>query len=323
MTKALVIGRRRPGRPIRKTVRETTKRLRDAGWKVEAAVVDTKRQLRRRSARAVKDGVDVVVAVGGDGAVSQMLQAVAGTDVALGVVPMGTGNLLAGNLEIPKGLESVAVLADGGRRRIDLGRVRIGGKRRYFAIACGVGFDAEVMDATDRTEKQRLGKLAYFAGAIRRQGQVKDVAYEVTIDGEARPMDAAQILIANFGKMGAGVRSRLEVEPDDGLLDLIAISAAGPLGGLLAGLEALRQDEPGETPEGHVFRTRAGKVRVATASRRLVELDGSVVGKTPIWVSVRPAALTVIVPPGETSANPDDAPATDGTPATDDAPGVA
>jgi diacylglycerol kinase family enzyme len=161
MTKALVIGRRRPGRPIRKTVRETCKRLRDAGWSAEGMVVDTRRQLRRGAARGVKDGVDAVVAVGGDGAVSQVLQSVAGTNVALGVVPMGTGNLLAGNLDVPTGLDAVAVLTDGGRRRIDLGRVKVDGRQRYFAIACGVGFDADVMDATDRRTKQRFGKLAY------------------------------------------------------------------------------------------------------------------------------------------------------------------
>jgi Sphingosine kinase and enzymes related to eukaryotic diacylglycerol kinase len=97
--------------------------------------------------------------------------------------------------------------------------------------------------------------------------------------------------------MGAGVKARLEVEPDDGLLDVLVISASGPLGGLLAGWEALRQDEPGESPEGHVFRTRARKVRVSTTESRLVETDGSVAGRTPIRVSVRPAALTVIVPP--------------------------
>jgi YegS/Rv2252/BmrU family lipid kinase len=296
MTKALVIGRRRPGRPISRTVRETRSQLQDAGWSAEEVVVDTKGQLRRGAARGVKDGVDVVVAVGGDGAVSEVLQSLAGSDVALGVVPMGTGNLLAGNLEIPAGLDAVAVLVNGGRRRIDLGRVRAAGRRRYFAIACGVGFDADVMDATDRRSKRRFGKLAYVAGAIRRQGQVRDVTYEISIDGEVRSIEAAQILVANFGNMGGGLRTRLEVEPDDGLLDLIVIRAAGPLAGLLAGLEALRQDEPGETPEGHVFRTRARRVRVKAASRSLVETDGSVTGRTPIRVSVRPAALTVIVP---------------------------
>ncbi len=297
MTRVLVIGRRRPGRAIGKAVRETARRLKAAGWSVDQDVVTTKGQLRRGAARAVKRGADAVIAVGGDGAVLQVVQSLGGTPVALGIIPMGTGNLLAGNLDIPKGVDdAVKVLIDGGRRRIDLGRLKTGGKRTLFAVACGAGFDAEVMESTDPEEKQRLGKLAYVVSAVRRQAQVRDVAHEVTIDGVRHSMDATQVLIANFGGMGAGMKTRLEVEPDDGLLDVLVIQASGPLGGLLAGWEALRQDEPGESPEGHVFRTRARKVRVSTVKRRLVETDGSVAGKTPIRVSVRPAALTVIVP---------------------------
>jgi diacylglycerol kinase (ATP) len=302
VTRALVIGRRRPGRKIASAVRTTRKRLEAAGWSVDATVVDTKARLRRDAARAVKAGVDVVVAVGGDGAVLQVVQSLAGTKVALGIIPMGTGNLLAGNLDIPKGVDdAVKVLVGGGRRRIDLGRLTVGGKRTMFAVACGVGFDAEVMESTDPEEKQHLGKLAYVASAIRRQAGVHDVTHQVTLDGVRRSMEATQVLIANFGGMGAGVRARLEVEPDDGLLDVLVIQASGPLGGLLAGWEALRQDEPGESPEGHVFRARARKVRVSTAARRLVETDGSVAGRTPIRVSVRPASLTVVEP----AAGPD------------------
>jgi YegS/Rv2252/BmrU family lipid kinase len=304
VTRALVIGRRRPGRKIADAVRETRTRLEAAGWSVDDAVVETKGRLRRDTARAAKAGVDVVVAVGGDGAVLQVVQSLAGTKVALGIIPMGTGNLLAGNLEIPKGIEdAVKVLTSGGRRRIDLGRLTVGGKRTMFAVACGVGFDAEVMKATDPDQKLRLGKLAYVASAIRRQGQVHDVSHEVTLDGVRKSMEATQVLVANFGRMGPAMKARLEVEPDDGLLDVLVIRASGPLGGLLAGWEALRQDAPGESPEGHVFRARARKVRISTAERRLVETDGSVVGKTPIRVSVRPAALTVIVPATQPDAD--------------------
>ena len=297
MTRALVVGRRRPGRAIGKAIHDTRRQLEAAGWSVDQDLVTTKRQLRRRAARAVTRGAEVVVAVGGDGAVLQVVQSLAGTKVALGIIPMGTGNLLAGNLGVPKGVDdAVKVLVDGGRRRIDLGRLTAGGRRTLFAVACGVGFDADVMASTGRGEKQLLGKLAYVASAIRRQGQIHDVAHEVTLDGVRQSMEAAQVLIANFGGMGAGVKARLEVEPDDGLLDVIVIGASGPLGGLLAGWEALRQDEPGESPEGHVFRARARKVRVSTVASRLVETDGSVAGRTPIKVRVRPAALTVIVP---------------------------
>lgn len=88
----------------------------------------------------------------------------------------------------------------------------------------------------------------------------------------------------------------LNVDPDDGQLDVIVVKASGRLPVLLAGWEALRQGEEGESRKGRAFRTKARTIRIVTEPSRLVEIDGSVVGATPIDVSVRPAALTVIVP---------------------------
>jgi YegS/Rv2252/BmrU family lipid kinase len=297
MTRALVIGRRRNGRKIGEVVRQTRRLLEAAGWTVDSALVDSKRALRRDAARAVKAGADVVVAVGGDGTVLQIVQALAQTQVALGIVPMGTGNLLAGNLGIPHRLDrAVDVLMSGGRRRIDLGRLTVGGKRELFAVACGVGFDAEVMNATGKGEKLRRGKLAYVASAIKQSRRVRNVSHEITLDGVRSTMVATQVFIANFGRMGLAIEPRLEIQPDDGLLDVIVVRASGPLAGLLAGWEALRQGDLGESSAGHVFRARARKIRIETEPSRLVETDGSVVGATPIKASIRPAALTVIIP---------------------------
>jgi YegS/Rv2252/BmrU family lipid kinase len=297
LTRALVIGRRRNGREIGQVVRETRRLLEAAGWTADSALVGSKRALRRDAARAVKAGADVVVAVGGDGAVLQVVQALADTQVALGIVPMGTGNLLAGNLGIPRPLgQAVDVLLSGGRRRIDLGRLTVHGKRELFAVACGVGFDAEIMKATGTGQKLRRGKLAYVASAIKHSRRVRNVTHEITLDGVHSSMEATQVFIANFGRMGLAVEPRLEIQPDDGLLDVIVVRASGPLAGLLAGWEALRQGDLGESSAGHVFRARARKVRIETEPGRLVETDGSVVGTTPIKVSIRPAALTVIIP---------------------------
>ena len=297
MTRVMVIGRRRKGRPIAKVVRETQRRLEGAGWTVEGVIVDRKRELREHAARAVKDHVDAVVAVGGDGAVLQIVQVLAQTDVALGIVPMGTGNLLAGNLGIPHRAERAAhVVVTGSRKRIDLGRLTVGGKRRLFAVACGIGFDAEVMKATATSQKMRWGKLAYVASAIRQNRRVRNVTHEITLDGVHSTMEATQVFIANFGRMGIGMEPRLAMDADDGLLDVMVVRASGPLPGLLAGWEALRQGDLGESSEGHVFRAQAREVTIETEPSRLVETDGSVVGSTPIKVSIRPAALTVIIP---------------------------
>jgi YegS/Rv2252/BmrU family lipid kinase len=297
MTHALVIGRRRPGRPIGKAIRETRTRLEGAGWIVDVALVDGKKDLRNRTAKALKANVDVVVAVGGDGAVLQVVQVLADTQVALGIIPKGTGNLLAGNLGIPHRVDAaVDVLLAGNRRRIDLGRLTVGDKHQMFSVACGVGFDAEVMKATQTSEKRRWGKLAYVASAMRQSRRVKNVSHTVTIDGAESTMEATQVFVANFGRMGLAMKTRLNIEPDDGLLDVIVVEASGRLPGLLAGWEALRQGHEGESSEGHVFRARAHEVLIDSEPSRLVEIDGSVVGATPIKVSVRPAALTVLIP---------------------------
>lgn len=292
-----MLGRRRPGRKIGEAVRETQERLEAAGWKVDSLVVRRKSALRHHAAHGVDAGVDVVVAVGGDGAVLQVVNALAETKVALGIIPMGTGNLLAGNLGIPHQLDrAVDVLVNGHHRRIDLGRVTVGGKDHDFTVACGVGFDARVMQATDTREKRRLGKLAYLVQAIRQAQHVRDVTHEITLDGRRSSRKATQVLIANFGQMGSLVETRREIQPDDGLLDVIVVRAPGPVLGLLAGWEALRQRNLGASAAGHVFRAQAREVRIATRRARLVETDGSVVGTTPIIASIRPAALTVIVP---------------------------
>jgi len=86
-----VLGRRRPGRKIGEAVRETQERLEAAGWKVDSLVVRRKSALRHHAAHGVDAGVDVVVAVGGDGAVLQVVNALAETKVALGIIPGGSG----------------------------------------------------------------------------------------------------------------------------------------------------------------------------------------------------------------------------------------
>jgi diacylglycerol kinase (ATP) len=295
--RALVIGRERKGRQIPEAVADVEERLRAGGWEVDSAVVKRKRDMRRLSRRAVKDGRDVIVAVGGDGAVLQVATVLGDTKVALGIIPTGTGNLLAGNLGIPTGRDqAVETILTGRPRRIDMGRVAIGGKKRAFTVACGIGYDAKVMDATNQDQKLRWGKLAYLANAIRHTGGINNETHEITLDGVRSTMEAAQVFIANFGKMLPIVQPRRRIRGDDGLLDVIVVRAAGPLPGLLAGWEALMQKDLGESSGGHVFRAQAREIRVESDPKRLVETDGSVVGETPINVSIQPRALTVIVP---------------------------
>jgi diacylglycerol kinase (ATP) len=297
VTSAFVIGRRRKGRHIGPVVREVRSQLREAGWKVDAKTVVGKAQLQRSAEKAVKEGYDIVVAVGGDGAVGRVASGLAETRTSLGIVPTGTGNLLAGNLKIPHGtLKAVQTILTGRKRRIDLGRVTIDGEDHDFTVACGIGFDADVIEATGTGQKLRWGKLAYLANVLGQTGSISNVSHVITLDGTVTELDAAQVFIANFGKMLPMVEPRRAIKADDGLLDVIVVRASGPLPGLLASWEAMWQTDLGESSGGHVFRAQAREITIETKPNRLVEADGSALGTTPITVSIRPRALRVIVP---------------------------
>jgi diacylglycerol kinase family enzyme len=290
-----VIGRIRRGHHVAPVVHEVERLLADQGLRVSSKVVWKKKQLRRATSRAVDAGVELVVAVGGDGTVQQVAGSVAGTTVPLAIVPTGTGNLLAGNLGIGRKPEIAVQTALRGRpRRIDVGRYALGRKRRIFTVACGVGFDADVMDRTDSAGKSRWGKFAYLASAFLESGKIRNVRHEITIDGVAGTMDAAQVIVANFGR-ASGLRVR-GVKSDDGLLDVFVIRASGPLPALLAGWEAISDTRLGDHDGGRVLRAKARKVRIETRPRRRVETDGSVVGRTPVTLSIRKQALTLMVP---------------------------
>jgi diacylglycerol kinase (ATP) len=296
MTRAVVVGRRRKGRNTEQVVTDVRDFLRRGGWKAESHVVTRKRELDRVASKAVKAGCDVVVAVGGDGSVVRVASALSGTRVALGIIPTGTGNLLAANLKIPhRPADAARTVLTGRTKRIDLGQVCVEGQDHAFAVACGIGFDAEVIAATGPKQKLQWGKLAYLANAIGQTGTIRNVPTELTLDGVVTQTDAAQVFIANFGKMLPMVEPRRPIKADDGLLDVIVVRAAGPLPGLLASWEAMRQTGLGESSGGHILRAQAREVRIDTQPSRLVEVDGSLIGKTPVDVSIHPRALRVIV----------------------------
>jgi len=269
-----------------------------AGWSVDAVEASEPAVIRRLASAAVADGRELVVAIGGDGTVIEAAMALIGTGVPLGVVPGGTGNLLARNLRIPLSPAGAAkVVANGRPRQLDVGRVDWVAETRCFAIACGTGFDARVLSATDANRKRRWGRIAYVGTALALTERLRNVRHEITVDGERLELDAAEILIANVGEIVPGiVRPRLPIAPDDGLLDVIVLRAGDRVEGLRGVWEALGQAAPGLHPGGRLYRARAREIRVEAAEPQPVELDGDVHGETPFSATVIPGAISVLVP---------------------------
>lgn len=143
-----------------------------AGVAVELLETGTNRAAGGKAKLAVEHGVEAIVVCGGDGTIFDVLQGVAGSRIPLGIIPFGTGNILAHNLHIPKRpADAARWLLDAKPRPVPLGKITccVAGSMQtwFFAIAAGMGIHASMMEATQRFEKDRTGRTAYFLVGLR------------------------------------------------------------------------------------------------------------------------------------------------------------
>lgn len=254
---------------------------------------------------AVEDGRDIVIAVGGDGTVRAVAEAVAGTTTALGIVPQGTGNLLARNLEVPLDDIPAALLRirDGAPRNIDLGWVELDGKDHAFAVMVGFGVDAQMLVETNDDLKDRAGWLAYVEAMGRALAGTEMTDITLTLDdGEPQAVHAHTMLIGNCGMLQGGIRILPDALIDDGQLDLLMVSADGALQWLdtvrsVVWDNGIRRRLSGGTEAVSTESTRhvvAERIAVELASPQMFEIDGEEIGEiTSFTVRVQPGAVTV------------------------------
>ena len=300
MTRALVITNPAAARTAPLAVTAVMSTLQQAGWDAEVLATSGPGDARRLAEYGVAEGVDVVAVFGGDGTTMQAAAALVGTDIALGVIPGGTGNLLAKNLRIPASpTRATRALVSARPKAFDLGRMERPGGAQYFAVACGAGYDARVMAGTLSEHKRRWGMAAYVATTLRLISEIKSTLHAITIDGVEYEANAAMVLVANCGEViPPFVRLGPGITPDDGLLDVVVMRANNFSQSLRAVWDLLRI-APGTFGEGgYVAYARGREVRVETSPVQPVQLDGEPGGETPFNVSVIPGAIQIMVPTG-------------------------
>ena len=252
-----------------------------------------------RTAQA--DGYDLAVVAGGDGTVRLGVNAIAGTDMPLGIVPLGTGNLLAATLGIPRDpMVAAKRLATAQPVTIDSGLLNIDGVAERFAVAAGLGFDARLMAATSPAAKARFGVLAYFATMAKLLAALPVAQAEIVVDERTYELPTVAVLVANCGQVLPGLLGpRVTLDPTDGVLDLIAIRGGPwltklPIAARSALHSLLRDDtEPG----GHSLRLRGERISVRTDPPEPIEIDGDLVSYTggAFKAAIAPQSLTVLV----------------------------
>jgi diacylglycerol kinase (ATP) len=258
--------------------------------------VPKSRKAPKQVRRAVRDGADIVFVWGGDGMVQRCADALAGSGVAIAIVPAGTANLLASNLGIPKDLgQAVDIGLHGRSRPLDLGVVN--GER--FAVMAGCGFDARMIRDADGSLKDHFGRAGYvWTGAKATRG--KPTRTRVRVDGTTWFSGKAScVLIGNVGTITGGLNVFTAAEPDDGVLEIGVVTAKG----VVQWLRVLGRMAAGQTERSPLTKlTRGRKITVRLAHKTPYELDGGDRPSTSrLKVRIEPGAISVRVPEVEAS----------------------
>lgn len=269
--------------------------LQAAGHSVEITGLQGAGRLRVELDTALRGRPDGIVAVGGDGTVHIAINAMAGTDIPLGIIPVGTGNDIARSLGLPLGSLGDAVAAllsslQNVSRPIDLGRIsRAAGPDVWFAAACSAGLDAVVNARANRWARPR-GRTRYVLALLWELPRFRPLHYRMVVDGSSNSFTAMLVCVSNLRSIGGGMLMTPQARPDDGRLDLLVVSPLSRLR-LAALFPLIFSGRHAGLPEVSIRQVSAVELEVANVQ---LFADGEPVGVGPVRIDVVPGALNVL-----------------------------
>jgi diacylglycerol kinase (ATP) len=245
------------------------------------------------AARAVAEGYKIIVAAGGDGTINEVVNGIGTSGVALGVLPLGTVNVFAQELRIPRKLEAAwAIILGGHTRTIDLACAQADGSTRYFVQLAGVGFDAHAVRTASWELKKKIGPLSYVWAGIKALSK-EHPPVEISVNGSGTLGSGVAVLVGNGRFYGGPFALFPKARLDDGLLDICVFETVGYWDVLRYGQGVLRGAHI-NLGDVKYFQTETLTCRVSGPTP--FELDGEDVGNAPVTFSVVPRVLRVVVP---------------------------
>ncbi|MEU9833806.1 diacylglycerol kinase [Streptosporangium sp. NPDC048047] len=263
-------------------------RLRSGGAEVSVILGESADDALERACTAVAEGPGALVAFGGDGLVHLAVQAVAGTDVPLGVIPAGTGNDIAAALGLPvrDPLAAADAVLRGRVRTVDAGRA---GADEWFAGVVACGFDSRVNERANRLTWPP-GMARYVVALAQELRSFRPIPFRLDLDGEVVEREAMLVAVGNTCSYGAGMRVCPAAVPDDGLLDVTVLGAV-PRGEFLRTFPRVYRGTHVSHPSVTVHRVR----RVTLEAPGVVAYaDGERLGPIPLTCEIVPGALNVL-----------------------------
>ncbi|MGC8618646.1 MAG: diacylglycerol/lipid kinase family protein [Thermoplasmata archaeon] len=234
---------------------------------------------------------DLIVSCGGDGTLNEVANGLAGKKAKLGIIPLGTGSDFGKTIGVRDVDKAIATIIEGKSKRFDVGKVNFEslGTSRFFVNILEIGFGAEVMSYVNR--HKAFGRLSFLMGVISVIGKLKRFSTEFSYDGK-ETAETIEVIVANGRYFGGGMLASPSSSIDDGFLDLHILKPVSRISTLinLNKLVSGRYISLGLSIEAKSPRFRFSDMG------NLVEIDGEVVGRTPISVEILPGYLEILVP---------------------------
>lgn len=270
----------------------------DAGWDEPTIIETTKDDPGTGMTKdAVAQGAGLVLSAGGDGTVMAIASGLSGTGVPMGILPLGTGNLLARNLGLPLTVSEAAAVALSGRdRTIDLASSVRDAETdpTVFAVMAGIGFDAAMMKDAPEAVKAKLGWVAYLISGAKHLRD-RSITVGIRIDDQAPiTRHVKSVIVGNVGTLQGGLQLLPDANPEDGLLDVVVLQPTRAIDWLrvIGRLVTRRKREDSE-----LERFSGKRIELQLRHRHPSQLDGDPQGDvTRMVLECIPGALIVRVP---------------------------
>jgi len=244
--------------------------------------------------RALASGADLILVVGGDGTVNEVLNGMAGSDVPMGVIPAGTANVLAAELDLARRIDVAAArIAELVPARISVGLLRCAQASRYFLLMAGIGLDAQIVVSLDTELKKRIGKLAYWLGSL---GQLGRPLAQFSVSARDRRLQCGFALASRVRNYGGDLEIATTASLLDDCFELVCFEGDTSIQYLKYFTGILTRRLP-EMQGVSFLEVESAEFSAPPGVTVYVQADGEPVGSLPASVKIVPGALTLLVPP--------------------------
>lgn len=244
---------------------------------------------------AIAEGVDTILASGGDGTLSAAATALVGKTIPLGIISRGTANAFANALNIPDTIAGACeTILAGSTRMVDAAYCN----GRPMVLLAGIGFEAEAVERADREAKNRFGMLAYILAGLQQLRRLENFDAELETEDRIIKVSTAAITVANAAPPTSILaQGPAGVVVNDGLLDITLVSPSNMAGAIAATYHLLQTALSGNpTDRNDIGYLRAKQIKITTEPVQKVVLDGELIGTTPVTIECVPNGLTLFMP---------------------------